>query len=82
MCSLSWHATKYGESYTGGIGQSFVSLWLSSTLTLPCIVDSLLGKLCSPAPYGGGGASRHHRTTAMPWQGSGTRNLKLGESML
>lgn len=55
MCSLSWHATKYSESYTGEIGQSFVSLWLSSMLTLSCTV-SLLGKLCSPAPYGGGGA--------------------------
>lgn len=25
MSSLSWHATKYSESYTGEIGQSFVS---------------------------------------------------------
>lgn len=79
MCSLSWHATKYGESYTGEIGQSFVSFWLSSTLTLSYIVDSLLRKLCSPVSHGGRGASRHHWTTAMPWQGSGTPNLKLGD---
>lgn len=78
MCSLCWHATKYGESYAGEIRQSFVSFWLSSTLTLPYNVDSLLRKLCSPASHGGRGASRHHWTTAMPWQGSGTPTSSSG----